>query len=476
MDSLWTWLFVEGYLVTLLLLPIVLLQPRRNSSATLAWMMAIVMLPYLGAVLFLVFGVNRVERRVALRQASRARLGQLVPPPSLRVVLPSEVESPLEARLLRLTQRLTGYAATSGNSVEIIDDTNRTLGLIEQALGNARHTIHLEYYIWQPDRTGNRLRELLVARARAGVRVRCLYDGLGSLWLGRQFLRSLREAGVEVAAALPGSSLRDRWSINLRNHRKIIVVDDRIAFTGGMNIGDEYHGRNPRLGYWRDTHLRIEGPAVSQLRQIFSEDWFFATGAVLPDQAPHRADEPLGDVIAQTIPGGPDGVADVFHAVFFAAINDAREQITLATSYFIPTAPLETALETAALRGVRVRLLLPGLLDHQWMVTAQRAWYRNLLKAGVEIWEYQRGMLHAKTLTIDGAWSCVGSTNFDSRSLLLNFEAGLALLGPRPARDLLAQFELDLRHARRVDLAEFERRGWLAQLAEQSLRLLAPIL
>lgn len=476
MDSVWTWLFLEGYLVTLLLVPAVVLQRRRNSSATLAWIMAICMLPYVGAGLYLVFGINRVERRVALRQASRARLGELLPLPSLRVVLPNEVETPLEARLIRLTQRLTGYPATSGNSVEIIDDTNRTLGLIEQAIASAQHTIHLEYYIWQPDRTGNRLRELLRERARAGVQVRCLYDGLGSLWLGRRFLNSLREAGIEVAAASPGPSLRDRWSINLRNHRKIIVVDDRVAFTGGMNIGDEYIGRNPHLGYWRDTHLRITGPAVAQLRQIFCEDWFFATGGVLPPAPVPRAAEPAGELIAQTIPGGPDGVADVFHAVFFSAINDAREQITLATSYFIPTPALETALATAALRGVRVRLLLPGILDHQWMVTAQRAWYRSLLKSGVEIWEYHRGVLHAKTLTVDGAWSCVGSTNFDPRSLWLNFEAGLALLGPRPARDLLEQFELDLRHARRVELDQFERRGWWPRLGEQVLRLFAPVL
>ncbi len=476
MNTLWAVLFVEGYLVTLLLVPIVVLQKRRQSVATLAWIMAIIMLPYFGTILFLFFGINRVERRAALKQAARRRLDALLPPPAPHQLLPDEAATPLESHLMRLLTRVSQMHATYDNAVEILSDTNRTLGLIEQSIHNATKSIHLEYYIWRADRTGRRLRDLLIDKARQGVEVRFLFDGLGSIFLGRKFLKPMRAAGIQVACALPGPSLRERWSFNLRNHRKIVVVDGEIGFTGGMNIGDEYIGRDRRLGFWRDTHLRLRGPAVRNLQQIFAEDWFFATGEALTGAQWHPPAEAAGDVVSQVIAGGPDGPHDVFHSLFFAAINEAQERISLATSYFIPTPSLATALETAALRGVRVRLMVPGIADHQWMVVAGRAWYETLLRSGVEIYEFKKGPLHAKTLTVDGVWSLVGSPNFDSRSLLLNFEVAVALYGPRCARELEEQFSDDLAHAPRVDLEQFERRGIWYKLAEQSLKLFAPIL
>jgi cardiolipin synthase A/B len=476
MSTFWAYLFVEGYVLTLLLVPFVLLQKRKASVSKLAWIMGIVALPYFGTLLFVVFGINRVERRAAIRQAARRQLGEMLPAVGQYEILPGETFDPQLQGLIRLADRVTPTQLCFGNTVEIVSDTNRTLGLIEQAILSAKESIHLEYYIWQPDRTGRRVRDLLIRKAQEGVRIRFLFDGIGSLSTGRKFLKPMLDAGIEVASALPGASFRERWSINLRNHRKIVIVDGCVGFTGGMNIGDEYIGRNKQLGFWRDTHLRLTGPLVLQLQQVFAEDWFFATGYPLTGADLFPSPTEAGDQIAQVVAGGPDGDSDVFHSIYFTAISEARRQITLATSYFIPTPALLTALEAAAYRGVRVRLMVPATGDHQWMVTAGRGYYEPLLECGVELYEYQRGLLHSKTLSIDGKWSLVGTSNFDSRSLLLNFEVGVILLGPRPAQQLEDQFEEDLQHAMRIDLAKFRQRPLRQRITEELLKLFAPVL
>lgn len=476
MNTLSANLLIAGYVATLFLIPYVLLQKRKPPVSKLAWIMGIVALPFFGTFLFVVFGINRVERRAAIRQAARRQLEQLLPIMGQYEALPGETfDSELQG-LIRLADRISPTRLCFGNTVEIVSDTKRTLGLIEQAILSARESIHLEYYIWQPDRTGRRLRDLLIRRAAEGIKIRFLFDGIGSLFTGKKFLRPMVAAGIEVASALPGATFRERWSINLRNHRKIVIVDGRVGFTGGMNIGDEYIGRNKQLGFWRDTHLRLAGPLVLQLQQVFAEDWYFATGHALTETSLFPAPTEAGDQVAQVIAGGPDGDTDVFHTVFFTAISESRRQITLATSYFIPTPALMTALEAAAYRGVRVRLMVPSIGDHKWMVTAGRGYYEPLLESGVELYEYQNGLLHSKTLTIDGKWSLVGTPNFDTRSLLLNFEVGVVLLGARPAQQLEDQFESDLQHSLRVDLAKFQRRSRGQRITEEVLKLFSPVL
>jgi cardiolipin synthase len=476
MDYFSTALLIGGYLLTLFLVPYVFFQTRKQPVSTLAWITAIVTLPYVGGALFLLVGRSRVERRAALKLISRQQIGRSMPGLARFQLLPGEALQPQVQRLQRLADRISSTKCCFGNSVELLHDTNRTLGLIEQAIKAAQESIHLEYYIFQPDKTGYRLRDLLIARAAEGVKVRFLFDGVGSMFLGRTFLRPMSAAGITVASALPGASFRERWSINLRNHRKIAIVDGTTGFTGGMNIGDEYIGRRRRLKYWRDTHLKMRGPVVLQLQEVFAEDWFFATGEQPVGPAWYPATDQAGNQLAQVIAGGPDGEIDVFHSLFFAAINEASDRITLATSYFVPTPALVTALETAAHRGVRVRIMVPRFSDHHWMVVAGRGYYDSLLESGVEIYEYERGMLHSKTLTIDGLWSFVGSPNFDTRSLLINFEVGVALYGPKPAAQLEEQFADDIALSHRVDPALFARRPWTHKLSEQVLKLFSPVL
>ena len=479
----WLWanvavglLLFLGHLLTFLLLPSVLMKKKRQPVSTVAWVLVIALVPYLGGLFYLIFGINRVERRTASkRRAAEIIAGHLTELGQYHVMV-DEITDERSRQMARLACKLSVTRPTLGNSIEIIPKTTQTLAEITDAVNAAEHSVHLEYYIWQPDETGTALRDVLIKKARQGLKIRFLYDAVGSSRLTRHFLQPMRDAGITVASFLPGPTLRERWSINLRSHRKIVVVDGNIGFTGGMNIGDEYLGKNPQFGYWRDTHLMLRGPTVLQLQQVFVEDWFFATGEklLLTELFPECRDS--GDQIAQVVAGGPDNDQETLHALFFGAINEAEQRVTLATSYFVPTLPLVAALETAARRGVRVRLLLSGSSAHYTTILAARSYYDTLLACGVEIYEYTGGLLHSKTLTIDGRWSFVGTPNFDARSLLLNFEVGVILYEKRAAESLEEQFEHDLECAQRITLQSWTDRPWRTVLAENFCRMFSPIL
>ncbi|MCH9652356.1 MAG: cardiolipin synthase [Planctomycetes bacterium] len=465
-----------GYLITLALIPSILLQKKRHPVSSVSWILTILLLPGLGGIAFIFFGINRVQRRSLSKEKANRSLAPKLPSVVQNQLLSRDDYLPLNQNLMRLAQKITHTVPTFGNHIELLTDTNRTMGLIKQAILNAEHSLHLEYYIWQPDKSGTLMRDMLIEKANAGVQVRFLYDGLGSLSLGSRFFKPMLEAGIQVAPFLPGASFRERWSINLRNHRKIVIVDGKTAFTGGMNIGDEYLGLDTELGFWRDTHLKIEGPETLQLQQVFAEDWFFATGEALTQPQYYAHPDPTGNITAQTLSSGPEKNADIFLSLMFAAINEARENIVLTTSYFVPPESLTTALESAAQRGVRVRLLLSSKSANPATIHAGRSYYDSLLDAGVEIYEYTKGILHSKTMTIDGSWSLVGTPNFDFRSLILNFEVGLAIYDRKFAQRLIESIENDFLHAVKITEADWDKRGKLVILKQNLCRLFAPIM
>ncbi len=477
MDAWVTYLsLAAGYVVTLLLIRWVLLTRKRQPVASTAWILAIILLPIIGGVLFLFFGVNRVERRKKGKAEATRTTADNIADLHLPECEVTRQFTEAQTRLARLAAATSGTNPTPDNQIELLIDTNVAVRRMEEAIIAARESIHLEFYIWKPDKVGLRIRDLLIERAQAGVRVRFLYDSIGSMHLRRSFLNPMREAGIEVAPFLPGQTLRERWSLNLRSHRKIIVVDGRIGFTGGMNIGDEYLGRNRHLGYWRDTHMRMIGPAVQQLQQVFVEDWFYATGTDLTHSEFFPQPPEQGHLTAQVVSGGPVGDTHPFHTLMFAAICEARERITLATSFFVPTEALVMALETAAVRGVEVRLLVPRKSEHPWTVYAGRSNYDSLLQCGAKIYEYRRGILHSKTLTIDGNWSLVGSPNFDARSLILNFEVGVVIYDESFAQELEAHFLADIEHATAIRMTEWSRRPLRRVLIENFCRLFSPVM
>jgi cardiolipin synthase len=391
---------------------------------------------------------------------------------SLRVVS----ASPLEQALFRIGQKLTHLRATGGNKVEVLTEGHATYDALGAAIDGARHHVHAQYYLIRNDATGAWFRDRLVAAARRGVTVRLLMDGYGCFALGARWRRPLQKAGASVALFLPMRSALLQ-PVNLRNHRKIVVVDGETAFTGGYNVGDEYKGNMPGVGTWRDVHLRIDGPAAAELQRVFFQDWAFATSEPIdPREYFPRQAAPRGDAKIAIVTSGPDTRTEAIHRMFFGAIVGATREVAMTTPYFVPTESLTVAMELAAMRGVDLRLILPARSNHRVTFHAGRSFYTDLLKAGVDIREYLPGIVHAKTLVADSQVALVGSANMDLRSFRLNFEVHALVHDETTATRLRDTFEQDLAHSRRVDLDEWSARAWTYRVKEGAARLVSPLL
>jgi cardiolipin synthase len=472
-----------GYLIGIALIPRILLQ-RRESGATLAWVLAIIFFPYIGILLFWALGTQRMRWARRRRQRAERAIAPAIAEATKamrRFEAKAEV-SQVQAleepgRSLAMLADNLGTPSCGGNQIELLADAKATFSRIESAIASAESHVHLEYYIWRADETGTRLRDLLVKTAARGVEVRVLIDDSGSREANARFWRPLVAAGGAVARSLPVVFIAKRFALNNRNHRKIVVTDGRVAFTGGLNVGDEYFGLTHN-GPWRDTHVRLEGPAVARLQEIFVEDWFHATEQDLTAPRYFPDPVPAGDQRVHILASGPDdGRAHAIEMIHFAAITRAERRVWLTTPYFVPDPALNMALESAALRGVDVRLLLPGKNDQPIVQYAARSFYLELLEAGVGIYEYGADTtLHSKTATVDGCWATVGSANLDRRSFRLNFEANAVAYGHLLARQLERAFERDLARARPVVLADFRRRPLIQRTFEGLARVLSPLL
>jgi len=442
------------------------LARRREPAVTLAWLLCLLLLPAVGVVLFWVFGRGQVRRSARARQRLLAERRQGEPPPDLTSL------DPTSRALARTAWEVGRVPLSFGNRVDVLLNAEATYPAELAAIAGARQTVDAAYYVFRRDETGRAFREALIEAARRGVRVRVLLDALGCAGSGG-FFRPLRQASGQVARFLPITPLQG-WRLNLRNHRKILVADGVVGFTGGLNVGDEYLGTR-RLGAWRDTHLRIQGPAVHDLAAVFEDDWTFAVGGRRGPLGP-RPDPLPGGGAVQILPSGPDDRAEAIFRVNLAALAAAQVTIELTTPYFVPDRPVVEALITAALRGVKVRLLLPGKNNQRLTALASRSYWDELLDVGVEIHSYSPGMVHAKTLLIDRRWAAVGSANMDVRSFRLNFEINALLYGAAEAAALGVAFDEDLSLAERVEPSAFRRRSFWWRAAEGGARLLSPIL
>ncbi len=431
---------------------IYILRHHREPRAMLAWILTFILLPEVGWVIFFFIGdpkLNRVRRR---RHRQRQRLSALSGRlETLRETYTPFSDSEVPAYLLPfvgIATRAGKQPPTRGNLVTIYHDGKQTFQALLEAMRGAKSHIHLQYYILHDDATGRRAWDLLVEKAREGVECRVLVDYIGSWRLSREYIRGLKTAGVKFAFFLPVVPWRWRWRVNLRNHRKIAVIDGKIGFTGSQNIGDEYLGLDKSYAQWRDTHLRVIGPAVLELQEVFVEDWHYASREDISDDDYFPEPECHGNQIVQVIPSGPDADAYIMHHLLLGMIAVAREQISIATPYFVPDSAMVLSLQAAAYRGVKVELLIPTQTDQKLVLWAARSYYPELCGTGVEIFEYPGGMLHSKVAIIDSAWALVGSANMDERSFRLNFEISTLLYDVRLARQLHADFAALRAHAR----------------------------
>ena len=421
----WWWFYMAGHVLGLVLVPVVLFS-RRLSQSKIAWIMALLGFPWLGALLFWWFGSRRLERRVlGLRGVAAAALEPVVDAYRRTGVLPTRVgPSGISADLLVEARHLGASVPVPGNEFTLLAEGPEAMAAAEAAIRGARHHVHLTTYIFKRDPTGERMLRILEEVARRRVEVRVLYDGLGtlaSLRHGEGFFDPLRRTGAKVEGFLPFGALRSGLRANLRNHRKLLIVDGDVAFTGGMNVGDEYAtGRD-----WRDCHCRVAGPVVPSLQRVFASDWSFAAHEKLEDPAYYHRPPIVGDVPIQVIESGPDQEDPLAEDMMFGAIASARRSIDIVTPYFVPPEPIEHALRSAALRGRRVRILLGEHIDHQIVRWATDAYLPRMIEAGVEVWRHPK-MVHGKVVIVDGTWATLGSTNLDARSLRLNFELNIA--------------------------------------------------
>ncbi len=471
---------VGGFLLAFLLIPRIVLQ-QRESATTLAWILLIVFVPYLGAALFFIVGRTRVRRRTKRKIESRNLLD-----PGINSLTRMHAENdpvtvcPIDSsplgKVSRVVQCMTGKPPLAGNRTEIFIDAGRAYDSMEQAIRDAKHHVHMMSYLFRSDQAGIRFRDLLTQKAKENIEVRLLVDAVGSHRLDESFIHPLLTSGGSFSRFMPVIPLRPHWRPNLRNHRKILVVDGKTGFAGGLNIGDEYQGRKKKYAPWRDTHMKIEGPAVRRMQEIFAEDWFFASDEDLldPDHFPHI--EPQGEEIVHVVESGPDQPHENIHAVFFNAITESTSHLFITTPYFIPDPAILLALKVAGWRGVDVRILLPGKSDLKLIQTAGRSYYRELLQAGVRIYEHRPGVLHAKTMVVDRSWATIGSANMDIRSFRLNFEVNILSMGSNVASQLEKIFFADIEKSKEITLDDLPHTKPTTRFAQAIARVLAPVL
>lgn len=463
-EVLWTILthlaLIAGFLIAFLFIAHVIRQ-KRSPAGTIAWLLVILLLPYLGVPLYLLLGGRKMKRRrdrkshLAMRKA--------------RVALPDHQAHVLD-RLLR-SYDLPGAAA--GHRVCLCADGEEIYARLVEMIEEAREFIHIATYVFHPDAVGKDILSRLTRRAREDVQVRLLVDGLGSHALKRRHIRALREAGGRVCFFNPIFCRPGRTRRDLRNHRKIVVVDDRIVMAGGTNIAEEYIGPTPKDGRWTDLSFLLEGPEVGVYAEIFRLDWEFAAGEALPPETippPVRRDD-LGAIV-QVVPSGPDVPGDPLYDAFVSALFAARRRIWVVTPYFVPDETLIHAFRLARHRGVDVQLIVPRKSNQRLTDWARGPYLRELQSVGVNVRFFAPGMMHAKALLVDDALAVLGSANMDIRSLLLNYEVAMFLYSQPEIQAVRTWIEtLSVRtesNARRV--------GPLQDLLEGVVRMLSPLL
>ena len=485
----WIVILEIGYLIILVFVCLRIIYDTTSTSKTVAYLLLIVFAPIGGILFYFTFGINYRKRRVYSKK--------LVQDEALGRKLVEEVISKTKlnlqhnmhsigdaSSLVRMLLKDSISPLTTGNVVKLLLNGEQKFPEVFEVLESAKHHIHIEYYIYDNDVIGNQIKEILMRKAKEGVKVRFIYDAFGSRSIRKKFVSDLTASGVE---AVPFNRIRFILlanPLNYRNHRKIIVVDGRIGFVGGINISDRYIN-DPRYQagkehhvYWRDSHLRIDGPGVQYLQYLFFGDWnFCAKQNLQPDRVYFDTRRnPNGEESVQIAASGPDSPTSTIMLSLIKAINLAKKEILLTTPYFIPGESILNALKVASLGGVSVKLLAPGISDSRLVNAAAWSYYDDMLQAGVEIYLYRKGFIHAKALVIDDLMSIVGTANMDIRSFDVNFEVNAIVYGSTIAEELRITFLEDLKDSEKIDPVRWRKRPMFKQFPEKVARLLSPLL
>ena len=471
---------VLALLIFIFQIATILILEFRHPSKTVAWLLILFILPIIGFVMYYFLAQEYRRRRTVRKRgviAEEIRLQALL---RCKVVHRPEdmhnVQFKHQERLFRMLQSMSLSPITGCNETLVLTNGMETYESIFEAIEHAKHHIHVEYYTIRHDQIGQRFKEALIRKAKEGLEVRVIYDGIGSLELSNRYLKELEQAGVLTRCFLPPKLAFFDKRMNFRNHRKIVVVDGLIGFVGGINIGDEYLGGNKKLGFWRDTHLRIKGDAVYSLQDVFMQDWFFTSKERLSGLSYLPEHNCVGNEQVQIISSGPNSSADAILESVFAAISVAKSRIYITTPYFIPDPSVLMGLRTAALSGVDVKIIIPYVADSKLVLYASLSYVEDMLMAGVRIYRYQKGFVHAKVLIVDDYIASVGSANMDMRSFFSNFELNALLFDESAIHKLCEDFSSDLAESQEINMYAFKKRPRWQKASEVIARMLSPLL
>lgn len=461
------------------------LQSRKRASNTVLWILVISYLPFVGPTLYLVFGINRVKRRIEQRLERQRRLsvgsGLLEAPPGTPT---GEASQPaftngcpeVFREFFTMMDSLVDASAVGGNRCELMRGGERVYAAMAEAVTAAQTSIHLTTFILDHDQVGLALLDRMAERAAEGVEVRVLVDGYGTKLLPMSRVLSYRKRGVDLRVLHQLKPLSGRFAINLRNHRKILVIDGALGFTGGTNVSELHLAETPERTRSEDVHVAVRGPAVTQLSAVFAEDWHSSTGEALAEDLyfPRCAEQ--GTSVCRVLPSGPDGDYGAFHRLIVAAIHGAGLSLEIVTPYFIPSEAVSLALQVAAMRGVQVTVILPERLDHWFVGQASNSYLGPLLDAGVDIRKRPGAFVHAKVTVVDGLWALVGSSNVDPRGYWLNYELNLGIVGEEDVARISAWVETQRALAVPLDPKAWRMRGLGVQAFENFWALFSPLL
>lgn len=447
----------------------------RSAQGSTAWAIALVATPFIALPLYALFGRNRFSGYVDARRNADQAHGWIAE--KARTVCDGfRSDLPDHGGRLSFLERLAHLPFTRGNRLEIFTDGESAFDAMFDAIRNAKSYVLIQFFIVRDDELGRRLQQLLIEKAKAGVRVFFLFDQLGSRKLPRRVLREYRDAGIRIDAFRSSKFFANPMQINFRNHRKIVVIDGDLAFVGGMNVGIEYLGKSDKFGSWRDTHALVEGPSADALQLIFAEDWHWATGEPIDGLEWETREAREGNADVLILPSGPADDLESCNLMFVHAIHSAQKRFWIASPYFVPNAEVVSALQVAGLRGVDVRILLPANPDH-FMVYLASFYFMKLTGAkGIRFYRYNKGFMHQKAFLIDDFGVGIGTANLDNRSFRLNFEVTLLSVNYDFATRVEEMFERDFANSREVAHDEILRRNPLFKLGAAGARLLSPVL
>lgn len=482
----WLLIWEVIYLIILILVCLRIIMDTRSTTKTLAYLLFAVFIPFAGIISYLFFGINyrknkMYSKKLVQDDALARKLKTKIFKYSKQTFKENDAALVSNKELAHMLVKSGNSPLTANNDVKLLVNGEKKFPEVLKVLKEAKDHIHIEYYIYEDDEIGRTISNMLIQKAKEGITVRFIYDDFGSSSIRKKIVPHLKNNGVEVFPFLKVYFIAFANRLNYRNHRKIIVVDGCTAFVGGINVSDKYiNGKDDSKLFWRDTHLRIDGPGVHYLQYLFMCDWNFCAGAkLLPDEKFFPRTNHLfteENKIVQIAASGPDSENPTILFSILQAINLATEEILITSPYFIPGESLLDMLTIASLSGISVKLLVPGISDSLLVNFAARSYYKELLKAGVEVYLYKKGFVHAKTLVADRRIAMVGTANMDFRSFDLNFEVNAIVYDHEIASELSDVFYEDIKDAEKLDIEIWNSRPKLKQLFEKIARLVSPLL